>query len=124
MKESTYTESSGTLTLGDIKKAISLLENGDKEERLAQKKRSLKDWSKLSFFNKILRTSKMSFEEQVELGWVIQNLAEGKVLVLGEKMHEQVLAQLSEMKVPKEVLDNILVSRYLPTTTFGVSVSS
>jgi len=124
MKDATYTESTGTLTLGDIKKAINLLKEGDEQALIHQAKRALKDWSKLGPFNEQLKLSKMTVEEQVELSWVIQNLAEGKVLVLGEKMHREVIGQLKLLQAPKEVLDNILVSRFLPSETTGISIKS
>ena len=105
-----------TLTIEHIKKAIQTLKDNSENDRKFREERSLKDFTKLNPFFEELRKSDMSSRKQAELRYVIEMLAQGYYLVMGEKLHELAEKELVKLKVPQEIIDNIYKSVNLPSS--------
>lgn len=105
--------SNSTLTEDDLKNAFNNLLENDKEENEARYKRRLKDYSKLKDFYEAIKTLK--YEEQIILAETVGRLAEGYFLVMNKTMYDLTVKELKKYKVPKEVLNNIYISKNLIT---------
>lgn len=76
--------------------------------------RRLKDRSLMLPFYQKLKQSKLSSSEKYYLGYVIEQLAAGLVLVVPEAAYPTLCAQLRDLSVPEKVIENLLVSKNLP----------
>jgi hypothetical protein len=113
---SNHTETASVLTDDDIRSAINLLRESDKEERIAREKRSLKDWSKMKPFYEAIRKSDLSTDAKISIEQTVDMLAQGYYLVIANPVHTNVVEKLRNLCVPEEVIANIYKSDYLPTS--------
>lgn len=102
-----------TLTIEHIRNAIKKLEEVSDNDRKIKEERRLKDWSKMADFYKEVENSNLPVDEKINIIYVIDMLAQGYYLVLGEYTYDLTEEYLKKLKVPQEVIDNIYKSQNL-----------